>query len=423
MNYSEAVSYIHGLDKFGSVLGLENIKALLQKMGNPQDNLKIIHISGTNGKGSTSAYIHNILKDAGFKTGLYISPFVYEFTERIQINNTNIDTCKLGKITEFVKCCAEELVNEGKQHPTQFEVLTAIAFKYFSDEECDFVVLEVGMGGRLDATNVVKSPLVSVITLIDYDHTQQLGTTLEEIAYEKCGIIKENSCVVTYASQKPEVLRVIKQVCSEKNSRLFIPDYNEISVIKTSFNGTECIYKNREINIPLGGIFQIKNALTAIYTTEVLQEIYTVPVTEDNIYFGILNTKFPGRMEVLSKKPFVIIDGAHNISGVTALKESLDEYFKEKKITVIMGMLKDKEYEASVNIISENVYKFIATSPDNPRALSASELAKLPKCNNIYSFEYPFDAINYAVETACDDEVVCVCGSLYMLGDIKKYFE
>lgn len=420
MTYDEAIKYIHSTLKFGSVLGLETISYLLSKMQNPQDKLKFIHIAGTNGKGSTSNYIASVLKNAGYKVGLYISPFVDVFNERIQINGNYIKNDELAEITSYVKTCIDEMVFEGKNHPTEFEIVTAIAFLYYYQNNCDFVVLEVGLGGRFDATNVIKSPLASVITKIGLDHMEYLGDTISKIAFEKCGIIKENSLVVSYPLQDNDAIFVIENEANNKNSKLFMPDIKSLSITSQTLYGSSFTYKNYKINLSMTGKHQIYNAITAICVLELLKEKYNVKIYDNNIIDGLFEVKFIGRMEIISKNPLIILDGAHNLDGMTALTSSLSSFLNSKKIIVVVGMLKDKDYKKCIDLLSPFCKKFIATTPNNPRALSAKALFDASSVSEKEYFENPKEAINYAISVSNADDIICVCGSLYLISDIRK---
>ncbi|QUH20197.1 bifunctional folylpolyglutamate synthase/dihydrofolate synthase [Alkaliphilus sp. B6464] len=426
MNYQEALDYIHGTYKFGSKLGLENIKYLLSLLGDPHKKLKIIHVAGTNGKGSTSSYIHSILKEAGYRVGLYTSPYLEEFTERMRINGENIPKDKLANITAIVKEKIEGMVNEGKNHPTEFEVVTAIAFYYYAKENIDFLVLEVGLGGRLDATNVVEDPLLSVITPIGLDHTEYLGDTLDKIAYEKGGIIKENSLVLSYP-QEAEVIDVFRNLCAERNSKLFVTSFNELTIHKStieeqvfSVNILGNVYDN--IKIQLVGIHQIYNACTAIGAVEVLRKYRNINISDEAVLGGLYNAKWPGRFEVLQRDPVVIIDGAHNLHGAEALRKSIGALLKDYKITFVIGMLQDKDVEGVLKDLIPLMSKIIATRPANPRAMNAIDLADKLKVfgKETYVSEDIKEAINMAIEETEANEAIIFAGSLYMIGEVRK---
>ena len=410
MDYEEAINFIHDRLRFGSKLGLEATEELLCRLGSPHKKLKFIHIAGTNGKGSTSAFIANILMANGHKAGMYISPFIHRFNERIQVNNIQIPNEDLAMHTEMVASVIDDTLQ-----PTEFEVVTAIGLLHFLAQGCDYVVLEVGLGGRFDSTNVIPPPLVSVITSISIDHTEFLGNSIEQIAFEKCGIIKSGSnAVIAYPDNPQGAINVITKTANEKNVPLIFGDKGEISIISKDINLTKFVYKSTEYEISLLGTHQIYNAVTAITATNCLN------ISETAIKNGLKNTKFSGRFEVISKNPLIIIDGAHNFSGVLALKNALEAYFSDKKITLIMGMLKDKEYEKCVAEIAPLADTFIATEPENPRALSSVDLEILAKkyVTTTAHFKNKIDAVNYAIKHTDKNDVICICGSLYLIGGI-----
>lgn len=409
MTYKEALDFIYSRRDLGTKLGLENMQKLLERLGNPHKKLKFIHVAGTNGKGSTTAFIANVLMANGFKTGMYISPFVRCFTERIQINNVHISKEELAMHAEKVKDAIDDTFS-----PTVFEVVTAIGMLHFLHSGCDFVVLEVGLGGRLDATNVIPPPQASVITSISIDHTDLLGSTIEEIAFEKCGIIKKGSPVAVYPLNPPEALKVIKQRAKECGSQLVIADTNEIKIHSSSIEGTVFSYKGEEYEIHMPGTHQVYNAVTAICALELLG-------LDLKLKEGLANTRFSGRLEVVSKKPMIIIDGAHNYSGVVALKNAILSYFSDKRIIIVMGMLKDKEYEKAVSELAPLSDLFIATQPDNPRSLDAKRLEDIAKkyTKRTLSTSNRQEAVNMAKENAKDGDVIVVCGSLYLIGAVE----
>lgn len=426
MNYEQALDYIHDTYKFGSKLGLENIKHLLNLLDNPQKQLKIVHVAGTNGKGSTSSYIHSILKEAGYRVGLYTSPYLEEFTERMRINGEDIPKARLAEITDIVKGKIEEMVAEGKNHPTEFEVVTAIAFYYYAEENVDFLVLEVGLGGRLDATNVVEDPLLSVITPIGLDHIEYLGDTLPKIAYEKGGIIKENSFVLSYP-QDQEVTEVFENLCKERNSKLFTTSFDDLIIHKStvdeqifSANILGKHYDNMEIQ--LVGTHQIYNACTALGVVEILRMYRNVEISDEAVYKGLLSAKWAGRFEVLRREPLVIIDGAHNLQGADALRKSIEVLLDSYKITFVVGMLQDKDVEGVLEDLIPLMDKVIATRPNNPRAMKAIELAEKLKVfgKETYSYENIEEAIKKAFEVTKEDEAIVFAGSLYMIGEVRK---
>ena len=426
MNYTEALAYIHNTYKFGSKLGLENIKYLLDLLGNPQKQLKVIHIAGTNGKGSTASFISSILLKSGYRVGLYTSPYLEVFTERIRLNGENIPEEKLAKVTMIVKSKIEAMVRNGKNHPSEFEVVTAIALCYYAKEEIDFLVLEVGLGGRLDATNVIDNPLISVITSIDFDHMKYLGDTISKIAFEKAGIIKEYSYVVSYP-QGVEASSVINDVCKKRGSDLFTFSTGDIRIhtqdIKGQrFSATILSKRFENVCIQLLGTHQIYNASTAICVAEVLRNELGININEEDIYGGLKNTKWAGRMEVISNNPLVVIDGAHNIQGVQSLANSIKTLLSGCEITLLIGMLQDKEIDKFLETLLPFVKRIVVTKPDNPRAMSSKTLEqKVAKYNKeVYSNESIAEAMRKAIEITGEDEAIVCAGSLYMIGEVRK---
>ncbi|WP_333782724.1 bifunctional folylpolyglutamate synthase/dihydrofolate synthase [Caldicellulosiruptor naganoensis] len=426
MTYEEALEYIHGTYKFGVKLGLENIKRLLELMGNPQKDLKIIHVAGTNGKGSTCAFINQVLIEAGYKVGLYTSPYLEFFNERMKINNIPISNDELARITKFVKDKVELMIAQGFNHPTEFEIVTAIAFEYFKRMNVDFVVLEVGLGGRFDATNVVETPELCIITSIGYDHMDILGQTIEQIAYEKAGIIKEGSTVILGLQRYKEPTAVISNVCKQKNAKL-IEVKSDYKIISNTLDGVvfDCItprgiYKNLEIK--LLGEHQVENALNCVYAFEYLSERFNIGI--DALVVGLLNTKWNGRFEIISKAPLVILDGAHNVDGMKALVENCKQYLKGKKISIVVGVLKDKEYQSMLSLIKEITSDVIFTLvPYQKRAFSTTE-AKEVAMNYQFKFIEDFrEAINISLEKAKEDSAILICGSLYLVGPARTYLK
>ncbi|NMB96984.1 MAG: bifunctional folylpolyglutamate synthase/dihydrofolate synthase [Clostridiaceae bacterium] len=424
MNYSEALEYIHGTYKFGVKLGLENIRKLLELLGNPHKKLKFVHVAGTNGKGSTVAYISNVLIESGYKVGIYTSPYIERFTERICINDEEISREDLARLTEITKEKVTEMVIQGYNHPTEFEIVTAIAFQYYCEQNCDIVVLEVGLGGRYDSTNVIDTPLVSVITSISFDHMKILGNDLPHIAYEKAGIIKENGNVVLY-SQSKEVEKVIEDAAAQTNSRLFRAEFDSIKLKSFGIDGQVFDYSTfADLETKLLGRHQLKNAAVAITACQVLREKIK-NITDDAIRKGIAKTKWKGRMELLCKKPVFIIDGAHNKDGAKVMIDTLNEYFPQKRKIFIMGVLKDKEYSEMVRIVAQVAYKFYTVTPLSERGLPSGELADIIKayCNNVVICDKIVEGIDNAINEAGENDIICAFGSLYYIGEVRQYFE
>lgn len=411
MTYKQATDYIDSFLLFGSKLGLTRITKLLDDLGNPQDSLKFIHVAGTNGKGSVCCYAANIFKNAGYKTGLFISPYIIDFRERFQINGEMISKNELAEIVSQIKAVVDTYPDD--ELPTEFEIVTAIGILYFYKNNCDVVVLEVGLGGRLDSTNVIKTPSVSVITSISLDHTQYLGDTLSQIAYEKGGIIKQNCPTVLYPIQKGEVFDKIEEICKAKNSSLTIPDKNAVKTVKEDITGDVINCCGIEMKLPLSGNIQKYNALTAI--TAIKNSGFTV--SDENIKNGIENAYFPARLELISKNPKILVDGAHNPDGVKALKKYIETYFD--KPTAILGMMKDKDIDSVVSQIAPLFSKIYTVTVNNPRSISACELAQKAKqyCDDVT----PFESVEPAIKTAKqENKDFCVCGSLYLSGEALK---
>ncbi len=415
MDYEKTLEYIHSLNKFGIKPGLERITALTNALGNPEKELSFIHVAGTNGKGSTSTMLSNIMRESGKKTGLFISPFVVDFTERIQLNGSFIEKKDLCRLTEKVRPVAEKVSEELLDPITEFEFITAVALLYFKEMGADIVVLETGLGGRLDSTNIIKSPLASVITKIDLDHTLVLGDTIEKIAKEKCGIIKENSLVVTPSTQNKEALRVIENTAIEKKCSFVLADREDVKDIELCAFGTNLIYKDIKLSTSLAGIHQVENVTLATETA------LSLGVDKTAIVKGVEKTFFPARLEVISKNPLVILDGAHNKNGADALCSFID-LLKIKPI-VLLGMMKDKDCEAVLSKIANRASKVLTvTVPSNARAESAENLANIAKkyCSFVKSFEDIDCAFDYAkTEVKKSSIALLCCGSLYLASDIR----
>lgn len=427
MNYKEAIKYISDTYKFGSKLGLDNITKLTELLGNPQEKYKIIHVAGTNGKGSTSNMIHDVLVKCGYNVGLFISPFLQEFNERIQINKNRIGNDDLARITGIVKEKIDIMLSEGYNHPTEFEVVTAIGFKYFEEQNIDFLVLEVGLGGRFDATNVIKHPLISVITSISYDHMEYLGDTLEKIAFEKAGIIKENSNVVIYPQDK-NIIDVIKEQAYKKNSKVYETNKNDIEIINSTIEGQKLLYKNNELcnlkefEISLLGEHQVYNCLCVLKTLELLEQM-NYNISKNAIIDGLKNCKFAGRFEIIKHNPIILLDGGHNIDGIEYFSKAIKRYFKDKKIILFYGMLKDKYPEKIIKFLLDISKEIYTLTPNNPkRAMDCKELRNLILSKSstikVTAIENYHDIVPI-LDKVSSDEIVAFVGSLYLIGDIR----
>lgn len=419
MNYDQAIEEINSLLVFGIKPGLERIKKLLSLMGNPQDDLHFVHVAGTNGKGSTCTMLSYILEQAGYKTGLFTSPYIIDFRERFQINNSMIDKCEVAELTEHIMPLIEEMAKNG-EIITEFEFITAMAFKWFADKECDIVVLETGMGGRFDATNVITNPLVSIITSISLDHTKILGDTLSKIAYEKAGIIKNNSLTVLSSTQEKEVIDVISSVSNKKNSELIISNFNELSIVSSSLNGSEALYKGNKYDLPLIGTHQLDNLSLVLTSIELLNKSgYTID--NEATKAGLSNTKIPARLEVISLSPLIILDGAHNASGASVLSHFLISELKDKKLTLVIGMLKDKDVKEFAKTVVPLADKVVVTAPLNNRAMSIDNLGGICEtyCDDVSKSYDITTMLRNLISNCKPNEAIIVCGSLYLCSDLR----
>ena len=420
MNREEVMNFIDSSKKFGSKLELTRIKKLCELLGNPQNELKCIHIAGTNGKGSTSVFINNILLDAGYTVGLYTSPYIYEFNERIQLNNTPIADSDLVDVMTEVSKQVDVMMDEGYEHPTEFELITAAAFLYFNKRKCDYVVLEVGLGGTYDATNIIDKPILSVITSISKDHTDYLGDTIKEIAKNKCGIIKENCPVVAYMNHDTDALYIIKTVANEKNSELTVSDGETLEIKKCNLSGNEFLYRGEKYETTLIGKYQIYNAVTAINAADVLKKA-GITIESKNVKNGLKAARWHARFEILSKEPTIIADGSHNADGMTAFVETVKTAI-DSKLICVFGMLKDKDYDFCLEKLSTVTDTVIVTEvAESPRRESVENLEKTAKkyIKNVYSEKDNEAAMKLALNLAGKDDTIIALGSLYMMNSIK----
>lgn len=418
MNYKEARVYLDEVSKYGSVLGLESMRELLRRLGDPQNELKFIHISGTNGKGSVLAYLSTILSGAGYRTGRYISPTLFSYRERIQVDGEYIEKESLACHVTAIAAAAD-MQKAGLPSPTVFEIETALAFLYFKEKRCDIVTLEVGCGGLLDATNVITTTLMEVIASISMDHTDLLGDTLAKIAAQKAGIIKPDTMVVS-AQQKSEAAQVIEDTCKEQHCTLQMVDESKISNVHYGAEGQTFSYKTWEnVAISLAGSYQIKNAALALEGVEALRKL-GYALSDQQVREGLLHTAWRGRFTTLRRDPTVIIDGAHNPAAALELKESLERYFPGKTLYFVMGMFKDKDYAQVIDLTAPLARHIITVeTPGNPRAMPARELAEaVGKVNP--SVEWA-DSVAHGVEKALamagKEDAVIVFGSLSFLGE------
>lgn len=419
MTYEEALSYIHSICWKGSKLGLDRTRELLGKLNDPQKELKFIHIAGTNGKGSTAAMLSSILEEAGYRVGLYTSPFINRFNERMQVNHQPIPDEELAALTEYVRPHADAMADS----PTEFELITALAMVWFARQKCDIVVLEVGMGGELDSTNIIDVPEAAVIAAMGMDHVKELGPTMADIARAKAGIIKEGGRVVSYGGN-PEADEVIAAVCRARKASLRQPDFSAIVPGDFGLEGQTFSYKGwRGLRIPLVGAYQMNNAAVVLETVEVLRQ-RGWSVSDEAVRKGLADTRWPARFEVLRRDPVFIVDGGHNPHGIRATAESLSRLFPGRKITFVTGVMADKDVEHILGLIVPLADQFFTVRPDNPRAMDAGELAarieamgaKATACASVQ------DGVDRAIQAEGPHGVACALGSLYMSGEVRSCF-
>jgi dihydrofolate synthase/folylpolyglutamate synthase len=416
MTYDEALSFIHRVNPLFCNPGLERVKALCEALGNPQDEMKFIHVAGTNGKGSTSAMLDSILCEAGYRVGLYTSPFILRFNERIRVDGKEIPDADLAKITEEIRPVAEAM----EDRPTEFELITAIAFEYFRRRGCQIVVLECGLGGRFDATNIVKTTLLSLITGISKDHTAILGDTIEKIAWEKAGIIKPDIPVI-FGGEDETASEVIEKEAEKCASPYFTVDHGKTRIKSFDLSGSVFDFGDwRDMKIKLLGTYQPWNASTVLTAVDKLREL-GVNIPEDAVRRGLEKTRWAARFEIISTNPTVIFDGSHNAEGIRAAKESVLRYFGDKKVIVISGVLADKEYEKIAEDIAEIASTVYTITPENPRALTAEKYAEV--INKKGAMAHPCKSIGEALTRATSEAkdantAVVILGSLYTYGNV-----
>lgn len=424
-DYREAMDYLVNLTKFGMNFGLGRIEKLLKRVGNPEQGLRVIHVGGTNGKGSTTMLIAGVLKEAGFRVGAFTSPHLHDYRERITINGEMIPKAEVTGLIQTLRPHLEELVQSGVEHPTEFEVNTAMALMYFAAQRVDFALIEVGLGGAIDSTNVVK-PLISVITNVGMDHMDYLGETPREIAQVKAGIIKPDSVTITAAS-RPEVLQVIRDKAHAVGSPIWVVgedvhwESQSSGELEQEFDlvGLRGVY--RKLRLRLVGAHQVVNAATAVTVCEVLQSQFGVAIEIKHIYEGLRKTVWPGRLELLSLKPKILLDGAHNVDGAEALAKAL-ELFSRRRLIICLGMLGDKEREKVVELLFPLADEVIITKPNSPRAGNWQYLAELieAKGKTVTRIEEPRAAVLEAYSRLQPEDMLCVTGSLYMIADARQ---
>lgn len=421
MNYEEARNYLDQVSKGGSVLGLDNMRELLNRLGNPQDRLKFIHIAGTNGKGSVLAYLSTILTEAGYRTGRYISPVLFSYREKIQVDEKMIGREDLARLTAAVKETAEDMKKKHTGEPTIFEVETALAFLYFAEQNCDIVVLETGLGGALDATNVITTSVLEVIASVSMDHMDFLGDTLDKIALQKAGIIKPHTRVVS-ALQKPEAMEVIEETCRKQECVLNTADPGQVTDISHGYDRQKFSYKQwKDMEISLMGSYQLTNAALALEAVDSLRNL-GYRLEDQAVYRGMKRAVWRGRFTVISREPVIVMDGAHNPAAAEELKKSLELYFPDKKLFYIFGMFRDKDYKKVTEITAPLADHIITVeTPDNPRALSAKKLKDtVEKINpSVEAAESIRSAVRRTMEQAREEDVIVIFGSLSFLAEAE----
>ncbi len=419
MDYEETLEYIHSVKWQVSKPGLSRTKELLKALGNPEKKLKFVHIAGTDGKGSTAACISAVLKEAGYKTGLYTSPYINKFNERMQINGKMIDDAVLVHLTEKIRPTAEKM----KDLPTEFEMITAIAMEYFWENSCDIVVLETGLGGELDSTNVIDTPLVAVITSLGMDHVRELGPSISDIAGAKAGIIKRDGRVVFYG-MCPEGERVIRERCREKNASLDVVDFSLLSIREINVRGSTFDFDGyKGIKLPLAGTYQPYNAALAVRALEKLRD-WGFRIENRHIYSGLSKVKWPGRFELIGENPLFILDGAHNPHGMAAACDSIKNLLEDRKVVLLTGVMADKDVGTMMELASHVAKAFVTVTPNNPRAMKAEVLADILKkySDAVYACSDIGEGVSTAVKEAGKDGAVCAVGSLYFSADVRKAY-
>ena len=417
MSIESTLEYIHSVKWVGAKPGLDRTRELLAALGNPEKKLKFVHIAGTNGKGSTASMVASTLRTAGYRTGLYTSPYINCFNERMQVDGENISDAELEEMTDIIRPFADGMTDA----PTEFELITALAMLYFERRQCDIVVLEVGMGGELDSTNVIPTPELAIITAMGLDHTSELGNTLAEVASAKAGIIKSGGRVVVYGAE-PEAFPVFEQKCRDVGATLTRTDFSRLAVVSAELGGSVINFAPYEgLKLPLIGSYQPRNAALAITALEVLRDA-GYSITDENIRNGIANVKWPGRFEVLRYNPTFIIDGAHNPHGIAAAAESIRDLFNGRKLIMLVGVMGDKDVHAMMDSIAPYALAFVAVTPPNPRAMKAPELQALLSGYGVpaEAFGDIREGVARAAELAGTDGAVAALGSLFFSADVRN---
>jgi len=418
MTYQEAVEKIDSRLLFGMKPGLERMRALMHELGDPHTKVKFVHVCGTNGKGSVCTLTASVLRESGYKTGLNISPYVLNFRERFQINGRMISEEALAEEVDVIWPAVKRLDARGIV-VSEFELVTAIALHWFASQGCDVAVLEVGMGGLHDATNVIPTPEAAAVMSISLDHTAWLGDTVEQIAQEKSGIIKQSGRVVLYPKQQPGVREIIQGVCAERGAELHIPDLSKISVVSETIDGTDLEVDDLSLHTPFLGAHQVKNAAVALELVRILQK-RGFDITDDSLTRGFRQAFIPARMEVLSRRPLCLLDGGHNPGCALVLKDVLERYVPGRR-TAVMGMMGDKDSSAALETVGSLFQKIITVRPENPRSLSAEELAETASrfCGEAIPAANCREALDMALAGLGEEDALIVCGSFYLAGEMR----
>ena len=417
MNYEQALEYIHSVNWAFCKPGLERITKLCAALGNPQEKLRFIHVAGTNGKGSTSAMLASVLQNAGYKTGLYTSPYIRTFCERIRVDGENIPKETLASLTERVRPIADAMEDK----PTEFELITALAFTYFTEQNCDVVVLEVGLGGRLDSTNVIQNTALSIITGIDFDHTALLGNTIQEIATEKAGIIKQGRPVL-FGGEEGEALDVIRAFALENNAPVYTVDRSSYCQREATLGGTTFDYLHyTDLRLSLLGAYQSYNATLVLTAIELLNR-QGFAIDEGAVRKGLACVRWPARFELLSHEPIIIYDGGHNPEGVRAAVASIKTYFGSQRVNLLSGVMADKDRGEMIETMKPIIARAFTVTPNNPRALAAADYAAQLSAHGISAVSYGSvaDGVRAATESSKQEGIPLIClGSLYLYEEVE----
>lgn len=420
MTFETAMKMLGTLQRFGSPGAVERVAWILEQFGNPQNQLRFIHVAGTNGKGSTCAMLSSVLREAGYQTGLFVSPYIIEFRERIQVNGEMIPKEAFAALMEQVFPYVEQLQSSGKRM-SEFELVTVLAILWFSTQNCDIVVFEVGVGGKKDSTNVISNVLVSVLTSVSMDHTEILGDTIEKIARDKCGIMKPNGTMVVAPCQKDEVMPIVKEEGEKQHNLVIEASMYDVQPLHTDLNGTDFIYQGNLLHLPLIGTHQLINACTVLATLEQLKQ-KGFPIACQHIKAGLKKVQFPARWEIVNQQPLIIIDGAHNQDGIDMLKASVKQYLPNRKIVAVIGVLRDKDTDYMIHMLSDVFEHVITITPNNPRALDAKTFAlRWIACGQqATAAEDVEDAISRAEQLVGKNGVILVCGSLFAAAEARE---